>query len=118
MSQVEWYGEPDMAYGATGTRDVLLIVSKLSPTQNPDIVPRRPRGPLTRMERRKLEKQGIHRDCCCNDLSIVTARYALAKNLTIVEVLSAEKTTCKGITSRITGLMDTTNKGGNLCVLY
>ena len=112
--QVPWIDEPGRSHGAVGRRDVLLIVSKLSATDNPDIVPRRSRGPLTEEERRKLEEQGIHEEYCHSDLSIMTARYGLDKRRAVVGVVSAEKTTCEGFKSRVTDLMNTTDKeGGN-----
>ena len=109
---MKWYDKPDAAHGAAGRRDVLLIVSKLSATDNPDIVSRRSRGPLTEEERRKLEEQGIHEDCCHSDLSIMAARERLDKHRTVVDILSAEKTTCKGVRTQITDLMKTTDKEG------
>ena len=89
-----------------------MIVSKLSATDNPDIVPRRSRGPLTKEEKRKLEEQGIHEDCCHSDLSIMTARERLDKYRTVVDIVSAEKTTCEGVRRQITDLMNTTDKEG------
>ena len=75
--QIQWFADdPDITHGAAGRRDVLHIVSAPS-TTSPDIVPRRSRGPLTETEKRKLEKQGIHRDCQHTDLSIMTAREGL-----------------------------------------
>ena len=98
--------------GTKGRRDVLLLVSKVSPIDNPDIVPRRSRCPLTEEERRKLEEQGIHEGYCHSDLSIITARYGLDKDMTVMKVLSAEKTTCEEMKGRITDLMNTTDKEG------
>ena len=111
-SQIEWYDKPDAGHGAVGRRDVLLIVSKLSNTDNPVIVPRRTRDPLTENERRKLEKQGVHEDYCHRDLSIMTARERLDKYRTLVGTVSAEKTTCEGVKRQITDLMNTTDKDG------
>ena len=92
----------------------MYLVSNVPTTDNPDIVPRRSRGPLTEEERRKLEEQGIHEDCCHSDLSIMTARDVLDKRNALVSVVSAEKTTCEGFKSRVTDLMNTTDKeGGN-----
>ena len=71
-SQLKWADEPGYMYGAAGKRDVLFLVSYVSTTDNPDIVPRRSRGPLTEEERRKLEEQGIHN--FDNDLTIMRAR--------------------------------------------
>ena len=112
--QVPWNDEPGINHGAGGRRDILYLVSNVPTTENPDIVPRRSRGPLTEEERRKLEEQGIHEEYCHSDLSIMTARYGLDKRRAVVGVVSAEKTTCEGFKSRVTDLMNTTDKeGGN-----
>ena len=106
-------------HNAVGKRDVLFLVSNVPTTDNPDIVPRRSRGPLTEEERRKLEKQGIHEEYCHSDLSIMTAREGLDKHNALVGVMSAGKTTCEGFKSQVTGLMNTTDKeGGNDCEYY
>ena len=112
---IQWYDEPGTSHCASGRRDVLFLVSDVPTTDNPDIVPRRSRGPLTEEERRKLEEQGIHEaEYCHSDLSIMTARYGLDTRKALVGVVSAEKTTCEGFKSRVTDLMNTTSKeGGN-----
>ena len=110
-SQTEWHDDANLGYSAAGERDILILVSDVSTTDNPDIVPRRCRGPLTEKERRKLEKQGIHQDYCHNDLCILTARGTLDDRFTLVDV-PAGRTTCEGIKSRITKLMNETQKGG------
>ena len=113
--QVQWCGKTAVNHGVVGKRDVLFLVSNVSTADNPDIVPRRSRGPPTEEERRKLEEQGIHRDGCHSDQSIMTARCRLDKALTVVGVVSAERTTCEGFKSRVTDLMNNSDKeGGNL----
>ena len=80
----------------------------------PRVVPRRSRDELSRLEKRKLEEQGIHEDMCSKDLSIMKERYGLDKCHTIVGTLSGEKTTCEEAKRRITELMSTTNKEGGM----
>ena len=110
--RVPWIDEPEINHGAGGKRDVLFLVSNIPTTDNPDIVPRRSKGPLTEKERRKLEEQGIHRDMQHTDLGIMTARETLDKQRTIVDVLTGYRATCEGIKSRIANLMHNTDKEG------
>ncbi len=87
----------------------------MGPTKNPSIVPRRKRSLLTSKEVNALQEQGIHEDCCQNDLSIMMARYALDKSYTFAgEVLTGEKMMCEEVKQQIKKLFDRTetNKGG------
>ena len=61
-------------YGASGNRDVLIILSE-EPLDHPDVVESRPAIQLTEEVRGKLEHQGIPREEQCDDLTIVKARY-------------------------------------------
>lgn len=100
------------AYSAYGTIDVLLIVSDF-PSRNPDVVPRRTRGELTDDERRKLENQGIPRDCHHDDLSIMKARYGLDKECNIVGVESGDsgrELTCEDVKKQIASLINNTDQ--------
>ena len=110
---IQWFADdPDITHGAAGRRDVLHIVSNPS-TTSPNIAPRRSRGPLTETERRKLEKQGIHRDCQHTDLSIMTTRERLDKRYAKVTVFSGENAACGDIKSQIANYMSTTDKEGS-----
>ena len=82
-AQTELWSDPSYP-GSIGSRDFLLIKGDDLVTTDPDVVPRRSRGPLTEEERRKLEEQGIHRDYHHSDESIVMARYQLDKECNIV----------------------------------
>ena len=106
--QVQWDDNPQ--FGAGGRRDVLCTVSNVSPTNNPDIVPRRSRGPLTEEERRKLEEQGIHN--FDNDLTIMRARGKRDNRFTLQE--PAEKTSCtrEGAKGQIANTLNNTSKEG------
>ena len=108
--QVQWDDNPQ--FGVGGRRDVLCTVSNVPTTDNPDIVPRRSRDPLTEEERRKLEEQGVHKDMQHTDLAILSARERLDKLFNIVQILSAEKTTCGEIKSITTDLMNNSDKEG------
>ncbi len=100
------------AYGASGTTEVLLITSNLT-TQDDDVVQRRPGGELKDDERRKLEHQGVPRDCHHDDLSIMRARYGLDKKKSIAEVLRDDGSlTCEQVTKKITQLMNNTETCG------
>ena len=107
-----------MSHVAAGGRDFLYIVSNVSTTDNPDIVPRRSRGPLTEEERRKLEEQGVHRDMQHTDLSIMTARAILDERCTIDSILPKEKMNCTGVMKEIAQLMNNTSKEGGWYTKY
>ena len=120
--QVDWStrsGKHD--YGAVGERDVLVIVSD-SPPRNSDVVPRRSQGELTNDERRKLEHQGVPRDCHHDDLSIMKARYGLDTEYQIVGVESGDsgrELTCEDVKKKIASLMNNTDKeGGELFLTF
>ncbi len=107
-------------YGATGKREVLLITSNPT-TQDDDVVPRRPGGELTDDDRRRLENQGIPRDCHHDDLSIAKARFSLDKDMSIAEVLRDDGSplTCKQVTKKITQLLNNTDTcGGEVIIHY
>ena len=106
--------EPDLSNGAGGRRDVLYLVPDVSTTDNSDIVPRRSRGPLTEEERRKLEEQGIHRDCQYTDLSIMMARFTFDERYTIVRMLPKEEMDCMTVKKQITNFMNNTVKEGGM----
>ena len=81
------------------------------------MVPRRSRGPLTEEEKRKLEEQGIHRDMCLTDLSIMTARMTLDEECRIVKMLSREELDCLRVKKRIANLMNNTDKEGGMYIV-
>ena len=121
-AKVEWSTcSGKYRYGAVGERDVLFIVSD-SPSPNPDVVPRRFRGELTDDERRKLENQGVPRDCHHDDLSIMKARYGLDSRQHIVGVESGDsgrELTCEDVKKQIASLMNNTDKeGGELFLTF
>ena len=64
-------------YAATGSYQVLFIVSEGDVSPHPDVVRRRAAIELTEEVRGKLENQGISRDQQQDDLAIVKARYGL-----------------------------------------
>ena len=105
-------------YGATGVRDVLLIVSE-DDLSHPDVVPRRPAIELTQQLREKTENQGIARDQQADDLTIMKARYSLQKGRTVVGVeksgpsgvLGGKKVTRESVLKHITTLMDNSAGG-------
>ena len=100
------------AYSASGTKDVLFIVSD-SPSRSPDVVPRRSRGELTDDEKRILEHQGVPRDSHHDDLSIMKARYSQDKLCAVVGVESGDsgrELTCEDVKKQIASLMNNTDK--------
>ena len=120
--QVDWSNlSGKVQYAAVGERDVLFIVSDSS-SRNPDVVPSRSRGELTNDERRKLEHQGVPRDCHHDDLSIMKARYELDTENQIVGVESGDsgrELTCEDVKKQIASLMNNTDKrGGELFLIY
>ena len=76
---IQWSSHSGKArYGASGTRDVLIIVSES--WSSPDVAQRRAAIELTEEWRGKLENQGIAREDQSDDLSIVKARYSLSRH--------------------------------------
>ena len=106
-------------YGASGNRDVLIIVSE-EPLNHPDVVERRPAIQLTEEVRGKLEHQGISREEQCDDLTIVKARNGLDKRHTIYGVEMSgpggERLTRESVYKQITSLMNNTDKEGGMLV--
>ena len=120
--QVDWSTDSGKAcYGASGERDVLIIISN-SPSRDSDVVLRRSRGELTEDERRKLENQGVPRDCHHDDLSIMKARYGLDSRPQIVGVESGDsgrELSCEDVKKLIASLMNNTDKkGGELFLTF
>ena len=120
-ANVEWSTQSGKHnYGASGERDVLFIVSD-SPSRNPDVVPRISRGELTDDERRKLENQGVPRNCHHDDLSIIKARYGLHSRSKIVGVESGDsgrELTRDDVKKQIESLMNNTDKAGGELYIY
>ncbi len=91
---------------------MLLITSNLT-TQDDDVVQRRPGGELKDDETRRLEHQGVPKDCHHDDLGIMKARYGLDKDNSIVEVLRNEGSlTREQVTKKITQLPNNTETSG------
>ena len=59
-------------YGACGSRDVLILVSRES--EGPDIVPRK-NGELTQEDKDRLTSEGIPPECWEDDVKLMEARY-------------------------------------------
>ncbi len=105
-------------YGATGKTEVLLVTSNLT-TQDDDVVQRRPGGELKDDERRKLEHQGVPRDCHHDDTSIMKARHSLDKEKSIAEVLRDDGSlTCEQVIKKITQLQNNTDTCGGKVISY
>ncbi len=116
LEHIQWQNR----YGASGKREVLLITSNFT-TQDDDVIPRRPGGELKDDETRKLENQGIPRDCHHDDLSIMKARFSLDKTeISIAEVLRDDGSlTCEQVTKKITQLQNNTDTcGGEVIIQY
>ena len=96
------------ACGASGKTEVLLIVPSLPGHQSPEVVPRRPQIELSEDERRRLEHQGVPRDCHHDDLSIMKARFSLDEDKCVNEVLTGDSVTCELVKKKITHLMNDT----------
>ena len=58
-------------YGACGSRDVLILVSRVS--EGPDIVPRK-KGELTQEDKDRLTSEGVPSECCEDDVKLMEAR--------------------------------------------
>ena len=95
--------------GSIGSRDILIISNDSLVTTDPDIVPRRSRGPVTDEERRNLEEQCIHGDYHHSDESIMIARYELDNECNIVGEMFGN---AREVTMQIINTMKNTNKHG------
>ena len=101
-------------YSAQGKSEVLFIVPILS-DQTPEVVPRRPRKKLSEDEQKKLEHQGVTRDCHHDDLSIMKARVHLNKETTASKVIRGESLTCEQVIEKIARLMNSTHAAEGNC---
>ena len=107
-SSLTWHTHSGKSgYSAQGNNEVLFIVPSLSSLSS-EVVPRRPREELSEDEHRKLEHQGVPRECHCDDLSITKTRFGLDKRSSISEVVTGESLTCEQVTEKITRLMNKT----------
>ena len=100
------------AYGALGKTEVLFIVPSLSSQSPAEVVPRRPREELSEDEWRKLEHQGVPRECHHDNLSIMTARYNLDKLKRISGTLTGDSVTCEQVRKHVGQLMNNTELAG------
>lgn len=100
-------------FGASGHRDVLLIVSEDDDLVHPDVVLRRPAIELTQKVTEGLDKQGISEEDHWNDLILLQARYGLDKERTVHEVEDEESVTKAGVLYSISKLMEGCNEGGS-----
>ena len=108
-SSVTWdTGSGKYCYAAHGKTEVLFIVPSFSGQSPAEVVPRRPQKELSEDEQRKLEHQGVPRECHHDDLSIMKARYGLDKERSISEVMTGGSLTCERVTEKITRLMNRT----------
>ena len=101
-------GSGKYSYTAHGNTEVLLIVPSLSRLSS-EVVPRRPREELSEDEHKKLEHQGVPRECHNDDLSITRTRFDLDKTVSISEAVTGESLTCEQVTEKITRLMNKTH---------
>ena len=97
-------------YGACGSRDVLILVSRES--EGPDIVPRK-KGELTQEDKDRLTSEGIPSDCWEDDVKLVDARYRkdnTFKSVTIEDIPHMKKE--HALNKIFTLLNNTTQPGG------
>ena len=107
-SSLTWHtGSGKYNYTSHGNIEALLIVPSLSSLSS-EVVPRRPREELCKDEHRKLEHQGVPRECHYDDLSIMRTRFGLDETISISEVVTGESLTCEQVTEKITRLMNKT----------
>ena len=112
-----WHKTTVIRYNAAGGRDVLILAPDLS-LLHLGAVARRP-GQLTQEDKLKLLSQGLPPEAQ-NELDIITARYRLAKDCSIVEVKSGQSISYKEVLGSIEYVLKTTkNDGGKfLITLY
>ena len=104
----------NIRYSAAGGRDVLILAPDLS-LPHPEAVARRP-GQLTQEDTLKLLNQGLPPKAQ-NELDIITARYTLAKDCSIVEVKSGQSISCKEVLQSIEHIFNITkNDGGKFLI--
>ena len=102
---------------AGGGRDVLVIGSDV-PLPHRDAVSRC-NMELTEDDRRRLTNQGIS-ESCCDDLSIIRARYSLDEDYDLVGVEVSElgkELSRDYVLKQIASLMNNTTKPGGVCTL-
>ena len=102
-------------YAATGSYQVLFIVSEDEDVSHPDVVRRGPAIELTEEVRGKLENQGISGQHQQDDLSILKARYTLDKTPIAGVERSQDggpKLTKKAVLARIATLMASCEDSG------
>ena len=100
-------------YGASGSRDV-LIISQEETIQGEDIVPRR-QTELTSDDKRELERLDLPPDQWEDDASISAARMNKDPDYTVTDVIRSwpgEPLTAKYVKKQVEILMNSTHKDG------
>ncbi len=95
--------------GAAGTRDVVIVVSEVTKSDN--VVARH--SLEEQVETEMLVKQGVHKNCHQSDLHIMMMRYILNSDTSTFAVISAEKTSPEQFKKCINDLMTSTKKDGS-----
>ena len=111
---VEWSSDNGKySYSAYGTKDVLIIAPDSSNVP-PDAVPRRRREALlTEKDQAKLENQGVERKHHRDDVSIMTARYRLDKECSMLEGVFGE-VSCDKVKKKISTTLNNTKKAAGM----
>ena len=99
-------------FGASGPRDVLIIVSSES-LEGPEIVPRK-EGSLTEEDKASLESQGIPPESWADEAKVVQARYTRDERYTVVAVEYNQQ--AEYIRGAISSLFTNTTKPGGKSV--
>ncbi len=100
-------------YGASGPRDVLIIVSSES-LEGPDIVPRK-KGELTKQDMARLTSQGIPQESWHDDAILMEARSKkFTQRFKNVYIENDPESRREHILDRITTLFNTTTQPGGM----
>ena len=100
-------------HGASGPRDVLIIVSS-EPLEGPDIVPRR-KGELTKEDMDRLTSQGIPQESWHDDARLMEARYQKDSERSKNVYMENDPASKRGhILNRIATLFNTTTQPGGM----
>ena len=99
---------------------LLASIGEEVPDGNAEVVPLQGAGELSEEDRRKLDSQGVPRDCC-DDLSIVRARIALDANhqLSKEEVSTTGRELTRGyVLGQLEEFLNCVEKPGGITTTY
>ena len=111
----EYNLQGNKTYGAGGSRDVLILVSRES--EGPDIVPRK-NGELTQEDKYRLTSEGIPSDCWEDDVKLMEARYLKNSDTSVIVADTPHMKKEHALNKISTLLNNTTQPGGKTACMY